>query len=89
MIINEYDEVVIEPSMKSILGKIKADIKEFVAKVENFNYKIIRVPKFDYVVKNVVKPHEAEQMIGPAGKETNLREYIYSINAYYDRMKEL
>lgn len=33
MIINEYDEVVIEPSMKSILGKIKADIKEFVAKV--------------------------------------------------------
>ena len=83
MLINEHDEVVIEPSMHVILGKIKADIKEFVAKVEHFNYKIIRVPKFDYVVKNVVKPHEAEQSIGPTGKETNLKEYIYSIGSYY------
>lgn len=57
--------------------------------MENFNYKIIRVPKFDYVVKNVIKPHEVEQVIGPAGKETNLKEYIYSINAYYEKMKEL
>ena len=57
MLINQYDQITIEPSIKSILAKIKNDIKEFINKVENFNYKIIRVPKFDFVVKNVIKPH--------------------------------
>lgn len=57
MLINQYDEITIEPSIKSILAKIKNDIKEFINKVENFNYKIIRVSKFDFVVKNVMKPH--------------------------------
>jgi hypothetical protein len=61
MRINAEDEVVIEPSMRSILARIKEDIKDFVSKVESFDYKIIRVSKFDYVVKNVVKPHEVEQ----------------------------
>lgn len=60
MLINQHDQVMIEPSMKTILEKIKNDIKDFVSKVENFDYKIIRVSKFDYVTKNVIKPHEID-----------------------------
>jgi hypothetical protein len=86
--INSEDEVVVEPSMKSILARIKQDIKDFVGKVEGFDYRIIRVSKFDYVVKNVVKPHEVEQSV-LTNKDVNLKEYIYSINAYYQKLREL
>lgn len=58
MMINEFDEVVVVPSMSSILVDIKNDIKEFIAKIDRFDYRIIRVAKFNYVVKNVIKPHD-------------------------------
>jgi hypothetical protein len=57
MAINADDEVVVEPSVRSILARIKQDIKDFVSKVESFDYRIIRLSRFDYVVKNVIKPH--------------------------------
>lgn len=87
MLIDDADEVVVEPSLRSVLGRMKQDIKDFIGRVESYDYRIIRVSKFDYVVKNVVKPHEVEQSLG--GKDLNLKEYIYSINAYFQKVKDL
>lgn len=62
MLINEFDEIVVFPSMSSILIDLKNDIKEFIAKIDRFDYRIIRVAKFNFVVKNVIKPHDYDEM---------------------------
>ncbi len=41
--------------MHSILKNLKADITNFITKIDKFDTKIIRLSKFDFVTKNVVK----------------------------------
>ena len=55
MLINPQEEIIIEPTMKSILSNLKSSLKDFISQVDKFDFRIIRVPNFYYVVKNVVK----------------------------------
>lgn len=73
--------------MSSILTSLKHNIKEFIAKIDKFDFRIIRVPNFFYVVKNVIKPHDYDEVI--TRKEATLKEYIYSINLYFEKLEDL
>lgn len=87
MLINPQEEIIIEPTMKSILSNLKSSLKDFISQVDKFDFRIIRVPNFYYVVKNVVKPHDLDDVLSK--KEASLREYIYSINLYFEKLEEL
>lgn len=47
--------------MKEIFKHLKDDIDKFINKIDKFDYKIIRVDKFKFVTKNVVKVHELDE----------------------------
>jgi len=81
MLISSQEEIIIEPAMKSILSNLKSNIKEFISQVDKLDFRIVRVPNFYYVVKNVVKPQDLDDVLSK--KEASLREYIYSINLYF------
>lgn len=74
--------------MRTIFQGLKNDLKDFINKIDKFDHKIIRVSKFDFVVKNVIKGQEIEEGVHQ-GKEASLKEYIYSIGSYFDRLDEL
>lgn len=44
--------------MTTVFLRLKEDVKEFIMKIDKFDYKIVRVSKFDFVHKNVVKADE-------------------------------
>lgn len=81
MLISSQEEIIIEPAMKSILSNLKSNIKEFISQVDKLDFRIVRVPNFYYVVKNVIKPQDLDDVLPK--KEASLREYIYSINLYF------
>jgi len=44
--------------MDDIFNQLKKDINIFIDKIDKFDYKIIRVDKFNFITKNVVKTHD-------------------------------
>jgi hypothetical protein len=59
--IDEDDKLAISPSMTDIFKKLKEDINKFIDKIDKFDYKIIRVDRFNFITKNVVKTHDLEE----------------------------
>jgi hypothetical protein len=57
--------------MKSILANLKNSIKDFISKIDKFDFRIIRVANFNYVVKNVIKPHDLDDVVSK--KEASLK----------------
>ena len=55
--IDSEGEMAIHPPMADIFRGLRVAINEFIDTIDKFDYKIIRVEKFNFIVRNVIKPH--------------------------------
>lgn len=61
MLIDDNDQITIQPAMSDIFLRLKKDIQDFITKIDKFDYKIVRVPNFNFITNNVIKIHEVDE----------------------------